>query len=458
MSTKINIAVAFSILTASCTKSDFLEKKPNTGIVVPSTITDMIQLLDNEDVMLLNAPCIGSISADEYYYPSITEFNASNTKTERNCYLWAKDIYQGESKIPDWNLPYQAIFYANVVLDQWDKLSASDRNSIEGRFVKGWALYERGYNFFNLVQIFSPAYDLESASVDLGIPIRLSSDINEIKQRASVKQTYDQILNDLTSSLDYFSNSFPSKNINRASKVAAFSLLARIYLNMRNYKLAGQYADSSLAIKSDLIDYNTLNTGDDRPFDLHNKEVIKLAIMSTNYSAVGLAGGVVIDTTLTALYETNDLRKPIFFQDNKGVLVSKSGYNGIGYYPFTGLAVDEMYLIKAECDARNGNLGSAINALNKLLINRYRSGTFVPFNSTSAAAVLSKVIIERRKELVLRGIRWSDIKRLNKEGANITLTRVLDGKTYLLPPNSPRYVMPIPDDEIALSHIQQSIR
>tara|TARA_R110002033_G_scaffold36621_1_gene75228 strand:+ start:3737 stop:3916 length:180 start_codon:yes stop_codon:yes gene_type:complete len=59
---------------------------------------------------------------------------------------------------------------------------------------------------------------------------------------------------------------------------------------------------------------------------------------------------------------------------------------------------------------------------------------------------------------VWRGLRWQDIRRLNKEGAGITLTRTLKGENYTLPPNDPRYIFPIPDDEIALSGIKQNVR
>jgi len=458
MSTKINIAVAFSILTASCTKSDFLEKKPNTGIVVPSTITDMIQLLDNQTVMLYNAPCTGTLSADEYYYYSLNDFNATGTKTEKNCYIWQKDIYQGENRIPDWNNPYQAIFYSNVVLEQWDMLADKDKVTNEGRFVKAWALYERGYNYLNLVQTFSPAYDKGSAATDLGIPIRLSANINEVKHRASVQETYDQILNDLKSSIAYFTDVFPAQNLNRPSKVAAFGLLARVYLYMREYNLAGAYADSSLLLKSDLVDYNTISTTATRPFTIYNPEVLKLSLMSIGYLASTLAGTSTIDTTLINMYEHNDLRKYIFFREDKGVYLTKSSYNGKGYYPFTGVAVDELFLIKAETLVRAGQVERAAEYLDQLLTNRYVAGTYEPVSYNTAGELLQHILDERRKELVLRGIRWPDLKRLNKAGANITLKRELGGTNYVLPPNDPRYVMPIPDDEIALSHIQQNIR
>ncbi|SEM08104.1 hypothetical protein SAMN05216436_101351 [bacterium A37T11] len=56
----------------------------------------------------------------------------------------------------------------------------------------------------------------------------------------------------------------------------------------------------------------------------------------------------------------------------------------------------------------------------------------------------------------MRGLRWMDIKRLNKEGANITLTRNLNGQIYTLPPNDPRFALPIPEDVIDLSGMQQN--
>ncbi|HEY0177744.1 MAG TPA: RagB/SusD family nutrient uptake outer membrane protein, partial [Pedobacter sp.] len=68
------------------------------------------------------------------------------------------------------------------------------------------------------------------------------------------------------------------------------------------------------------------------------------------------------------------------------------------------------------------------------------------------------VLQERRKELIMRGIRWMDIKRLNKEGANITLTRKLNGNVYTLPANDLRFALPIPDDVIAFSGMKQNLR
>ena len=86
------------------------------------------------------------------------------------------------------------------------------------------------------------------------------------------------------------------------------------------------------------------------------------------------------------------------------------------------------------------------------------TGTFTPYPIQSAAEALDTILVERRKELAFRGIRWSDLRRLNKEGWNITLTRNLNGVMYTLPPNSELYTLPIPPDVINSSGIIQNPR
>jgi len=447
-------------IALSCTKNDFLQKKPNTNIVVPTSIDDMMQLLDNQDVTLFNSPAMLTLSADEYFYSSLEAFNSVSTKTEKNCFIWNKDIYQGEQKIEDWNGPYQAIFYANVVLEAWNNLPAADKIGDQGKYVRAWALFLRSYNYYSLVQTFCNIYDKKESSSSLGIPLKLSADINNFEQRATLQESYDQIIKDLQESIRFFTISRASKNLNRPSKSAAYALQARIYLSMREYQLAGQYADSSLAVYDQLQDYNDIDVSLDVPFSNYNKELLFMCTTNLSYFAVSVgSNSSMIDTNLVSLYEENDLRRTAYFTIDKGFFFLKAGYNGPdGYYPFTGLAVDEVYLIKSESQVRSGDVAGAILTLNVLLKARYKEGAFIPFESLDPQLVLKRVLEERRKELIWRGIRWTDLKRLNKEGANITLHRVMDGTTFTLPPNDPRYVMPIPDDEIALSHLVQNPR
>lgn len=74
----------------------------------------------------------------------------------------------------------------------------------------------------------------------------------------------------------------------------------------------------------------------------------------------------------------------------------------------------------------------------------------MPLTASDEEAALELILNERRKELPFRGLRWSDLRRLNKEGYNITLQRKLD-KNYILPPNDRRYVLPIPHTVLNLN-------
>ncbi|RYE50331.1 MAG: RagB/SusD family nutrient uptake outer membrane protein, partial [Sphingobacteriales bacterium] len=119
------------------------------------------------------------------------------------------------------------------------------------------------------------------------------------------------------------------------------------------------------------------------------------------------------------------------------------------------------FLIRAECSARTGNTEEAMADLNALMEKRWVRGKFKPFTAASPEDALTKILIERRKELIMRGVRWSDLRRLNKDPRFAkTLKRVLingtDTKTYTLLPGDPRYILKIPADVIALTGMEQN--
>lgn len=442
----------------SCKKSDFLSKKPNSSITDPSTLNDFQLLLDNMIIMNLSGS-LSQISSDDNDI-SYANYQIASI-VERNAYVWNGDIYEGTNGIPDWNDLYQEVFYANVVLEGLAKSDSA--SSDKARFLKGWALFSRSFAFYDLTKNFCKAYDAASAGQDLGIPLRLSAAIDYLKQRSTLQAAYDQILTDLSTSASLLPAVRPDANLNRPSKIAVYALLARIYLDMRDYANAEKYADLSLSIYSKLIDYNTISQTSATPFSRTNEELICnynqtpfYPYLTTNYSDATVR----VSPSLIALYSNNDLRLKVYFgiSVNNGYY-KKRGYNGGGLYPFTGLANDELYLIKAECLARKGEYNLAMDKLNQLLVMRFdKAYPYKNITAKSSADALSKILIERRKELVWRGLRWHDLKRLNKEGANITLMRKVNDKSYYLPPNDPRYIFPIPNDEIALSGIEQNIR
>src|SRR5690606_16396227 len=188
--------------------------------------------------------------------------------TQRRSYTWEIDLYQGEENIPDWNTPYLGIFHCNSVLDHVDVIKGKpDYESIKGR-----ALFARAYLFYGLLCSFAPVYHAATADSDLGIPLKLSSAIDEVQQRATISECYRQIIEDALTAETLIHQPYPSGNRNKPSKAAVFAFLARVYLGMGNYPEAEEYATKSLDTYNVLTDHNTLDTLAMSPFTYNTAE------------------------------------------------------------------------------------------------------------------------------------------------------------------------------------------
>lgn len=453
--TKLYYLIFCMLLFGAC-KKEFLDKKPSSDILAPRSLSELKTLLDGQAQSYTGA--LGQMSSDEYLIISDQVYASLTSAIQRKAYIWSTDLYEGE-KVDDWNIPYKAIFYANSVLDILDNQSYSDEK--EAGAVRGWALFSRAYAYYDLAKNFCKVYNPSTAQTDLGLPLRLSADIDVIEQRASISVTFSQILADLNQAELLLDPLVPALNKNRPSKAAVAALKARIYLYMGDYERAENAAGSGLKLHDKLTDFNTVSTSSDTPFGYNADEVIfqsNQLISATTTTGTGNRPEIEVLPVLYGSFSQNDLRKVIYFRTNTiGKINVKRGFVGSGQYAFTGLSTPELYLIKAECLARRQQTALAMTTLNQLLISRYKKApVFMPVSGSSPAEALALILLERRKELIWRGIRWSDLKRLNREGANITLTRSINNLSYTLPPNDPRYVFPIPDQEISTSGIQQN--
>lgn len=452
MNIKTLYILAVLLFFIACKKE--LGTKPDKSLFVPNTLTDLQALMDNDGIFIINQPALGELGADDYYLES--DVLSSLYVVERNAYLWLSDVYEGEIFITDWDAPYQQILYANTVLQAAADIAVNASSIDEWNNVEGSALFCRAFAFYNLAQLFAKPYDAETAENDLGIPLRLTADFNVSVSRSTIKQTYEQITGDLRKASALLPVSPLGKT--RPSKPAAFAMLARTYFAMGDYDSAYLYADSCLQLYHTLIDYNTIDTSADYSFPLYsndNSEIIYQGVL-TGYSSVEDYGFV--DSVLYASYAQDDLRQRVFFAHRNGGIMYKGSYWGSSSL-FGGVAVDEIYLMRAECNARRNNITAAMDDLNTLMRMRWLRGNFNPFTASNADEALKIILSERRKELLMRGLRWTDLRRLNKdERYAATLTRLQNGTAYTLPPNDDRYVYPIPNDELLYNDIPQNPR
>lgn len=424
-----------------------LEEKSDQKLAIPSTLSDFQALMDN--FTLLNGVDHTSleVSADDYSL-SDADFTAISSEAYRRMYRWEKD-YLFNPSFNEWQTAYRGIYHCGSVVEG---LEGSDLSrSATFNNVMGQALVFRSKFLMQAMAVWGKSFLISSGN-DIGVPLRPSLNFNEPTVRASLKEGYEKVVTDLK----HGASLLPARSLHlyRPSKAAAFGLLARAMLYTGNYREGALYADSCIKLADPLLDYNKLNSADRYPFALFNPEVIFDIYVAPGTPVASSRAR--IDPQLIGLYKTNDLRKGLFFTQTGSNYFFKGTYHQPSH--FFGIATDEMYLILSECLIRTGQVQAGLAALDKLLVNRFRTGTYIPVVLNDAKAALDLVLQERRKELVMRGLRWMDLKRLNAEGAGIEISRTINGERVVLAPNDPRYALPIPEDIIELTGIPQNER
>jgi tetratricopeptide (TPR) repeat protein len=437
----------FTAVSSSCKK--YLDAKPDYSQSTPDGLADLQAILDDAEYMNKRSPSIAEAPADDYFLPEAT-YNSLDDPSKK-IYTWNLTDYTFPD---DWASLYTQVYNANLCLESLQKIDRTDANRRQWDNVKGSALFFRAYAFLTLTWTFSRAYDNNSANSDYGIALRTSSDFNVPSTRATVEDSYRQILKDFKEALPYLPDLQPIPL--RPSKVAVYGGLARTYLSMRIYDSAFTFANEALQLNDHLSDYNNVDTSSLLPFTKYNEEVIFHSVIGQHTLSSAHPDYARIDSTLYNSYDHNDLRKRSFFSIEGDGVRFKGMYNDNPYLPFTGIATDEMYLTRAECEARLNKVSDALNDLNTLLEKRFVTGTFVPIAIADPSQVLDTILAERRKELVMRTLRWIDIKRLNKEGRGITPTRMINGERFTLVPNDNKYAIPLPADIIKLTGMPQN--
>lgn len=456
---KLYFIIILFVCIIGCRKSEFLDTKPNPALVVPETIADYQAILDNSTYMNGEGygvvPALGETGADNYYVTDDV-YNGNLKPLYQRAYIWDKNVFEGE-QIFDWNLPYKSIYMANVVLDGLQNLDVNPAEQDEYNKAKGSALFYRAHLFYQLAQIFAKTYDADSAAIWMGIPLRVTSSLTENLTRSSLVATYEKIIADTRIA----SGLLPASPLyaTQPGKAACYGLLARVYLTMNEYSNAKLYADSCLQIQSNLMDYNTIDTNASYPFTVFNEEDIFHCEMIRSPDLIPVNPRyALVDSFLYNSYAQDDLRRQVFFRPKNPGYSFKGTYSAT-YGIYAGIATDEIYLIRAECEARAGDAAKALDDINRLLVKRFKDGSFTPYTVDDTPDILGLVLQERRKELCFRGLRWTDLRRINKDGANINLFRIVNGISYTLPANDSRYVYPIPIPVINSNpHMQQNAR
>jgi hypothetical protein len=144
-----------------------------------------------------------------------------------------------------WDYGYKAIAQASNIINM-----AKDTDDPEIKSKLGECYYVRGMMYFYLCRAFGRPY-YQAPDKNLGVPIVNGTPSEEeisnlsLPDRSTVKETYQQAINDLRTAENLITTSF--KNANYASKEAAQAMLSRVYLYMSGtYENPNtEYADSA---------------------------------------------------------------------------------------------------------------------------------------------------------------------------------------------------------------------
>ncbi|MCW3090837.1 MAG: RagB/SusD protein [Ferruginibacter sp.] len=427
---------SFITCFTSCRK--YVEIPPQQTRTLTTT-ADYQGLMYNSNVMNL-----------AYFYPVFSGDDAGSTTTAwqnslisaaSNVYTWAAAYYGNTEQDADWNSLYKQLYICNTVVT--GVMGSQSGTQAQKQLALSDALVHRAFIYYTLVNLYATQYDAATAATDPGVPLVLQPNFVSNLTRVSVQKIYDQVLSDLNSALPGLPN-LPDFNSN-PSKAAVYALLARVYLNTRDFTQAEKYANSSLALTSTLLDLNAyIAVPTTIPTQLNNREEIFFK-KTVQYPSV-----FPLSADALSLFNTKDLRYQIFTLDASKI--PGATFTGRGYYrqklandgTYVGLSVPEMMLIKAECEARAGNTATALGVLNTLRKKRFKPADYADLTAADANTALHDVTDERKREFVGRGFWWFDQRRLSKDAGFVsTVTRVFKGATYTLEPGSNRYTYPI---------------
>ncbi|WP_311436318.1 RagB/SusD family nutrient uptake outer membrane protein [Hoylesella timonensis] len=442
------LSICVVVMLTGC--NDFLDIKPK-GEKIPTTVSDYETLLNYESVQKVS-DTYSAYLTDDVFLPDVAEGTAtpglnSVDQSIRNLYLFKKEVFGDAQDDGFWFASYNRIYYYNTVIDNIMNADGSDEQ--QKLSIRAEALISRALEYLYLVNGYAKHYDVRTAESDPGVPLILDEDISKKNLvRASVKDVYAQILSDLQTALPNLPVQAKG-NAFRASKAAGYGVLAKMYLYMGNYAEALKAANEVLEINNSLLDLKKYAVVKPQssigrtnvPQDIDNPENIYIKFAPYVY---GLSSKVFGSDELISLFSEDDMRLQIYFTKNfRNIPTNKYVW---APYLRANLAVSspEIYLIAAECEAREGSVERAMSLINKLRDNRIKNNTDIV--ATDRNDALQKVLEERRRELAMSGmVRYIDLKRLN-QGSQFakTVTHVTSEGTFTLEPNSPLYVLPIP--------------
>lgn len=363
-----------------------------------------------------------------------------------------------------WLNAYEALNNVNNVINAIPDLKAKfpdQAKTLDSIYCQGLAM--RALCHFDLSRVYAQPYNFTADASHLGIPVVLKTPSpGELVARKTVKETYAQIIADLTNALPLLQQHANGTSQTGMSYQAALALLSRVYLYKGDWAQSITYADM-------VINDNTykLATADEYlgTFNTYSNAKVETIFRLTNaglstlgsdiFTVYSDAVGAQYNTAskLTNLFDADDIRRTKMFTtpttgDNTGKLLTKKYGDGavsaLTPQVFQVIRLSELYLNRAEAKWNLQKYTEAAEDL-RIISQRAHPTRTITITYNSNDDLYKQIANERNRELCFENHRLFDLARRKESmqrGADCNANNC--SLTY---PNN-KFVLPIPIKEV----------
>jgi tetratricopeptide (TPR) repeat protein len=381
----------------------------------------------------------------------------------------ANNVFRAHFTGTHWSACYNGINQANLILEAIPTSTAPGVTAADKASWTAQLQFLRALYYFDLVKVYSYMPGATVPAQDKGgIPIVLkgisTSDgaIELLPSRAPIADVYARVVADLIAAEAVLTN--PGLGANFANKAAAQALLSRVYLYMKDYAKAKEWADKCITLVGPSRLSNAGGYVAQWRNATHQETLFQFALASnaenngvneslqTSFTTLTAPGGALLATggfgdlvptislmnalgiTLTGGNTTtnfglnasiasrsSDVRNLLYEPGTTGrgnskvectKYIGKNGFINLDNLPVIRIA--EVYLTRAEAMTTPGspvfNETAALADLNTIATNRGLTAF-----TLSGSALYEEILNQRRLELAFEGHRFFDLKRLGRD-------------------------------------------
>lgn len=447
------LALTIAATGLSSCVNNWLDQTPSNGTPTSSAITNYndarTAMYGMYDGLQGNSEYTQYYAARMFYYGDVR----GDDMQARTQGMRSSSCYEMRYTVDDapnmWNIQYNVIRRANRLIEAVDNNTITDAETYKAQLadIYNQAKVVRALVHFDLVKVYGMPYTYDNGA-SLGVPfVDKPLDRDAKPGRDKVSEVYAKITKDLEDAINSEALTVSTKAGGKQGYIdlwAAKALLCRVYLYMNKnqeafdlakeiikdspYKLwtIEQYAEAwdkqDPSHTREMI-FELINNSSD---DWADREGIGYLLHEWGYADAICTKSFVDMLQSDPEDVRNDVVLPVMDDED---LYAQYGDNPIFINKFPLGALDDMrlanlpilrlsevYLNAAEAAAKLGGTAKSegIGFLNDLLDNRTTTATAKVDASISDDEFLSRVLIERRKELVGEGQRFFDAMRNNE--------------------------------------------